>query len=293
MGRADGRTARNLIILALVLGLLAASAIVIATKPTVLGLDLRGGTELVYQARPTPQSPRSRPRRSTARSRSSASAPTRSASPSPRSRGSARTEIQVGLPNVQNAAAGDQADRDDRAALLLRLRGATSSRRRTERPEGSRRRPRTRTPTSTPSPTSTTRSSSPRSESRSASTTSARRTGPPTTCSTASPTSSLAGPAEKQKDLFLNFPNGKQPPGTDDPLGPAGDGRRPGGVAATRHALPEPERDLATPAVRASRTARRSPATTSPTRSRTSTRRPTSRTSPSTSPTQGGRRSRT
>ena len=42
-----------------------------------------------------------------------------------------------------------------------------------------------------------------------------------------------------------------------------------------------------------SRTARRSPATTSPTPSRTSTRRPTSPTSPSTSPTQGRRRSRT
>jgi SecD/SecF fusion protein len=52
-----GGRRRNLLILALVLGLLAASAIVIATKPTVLGLDLRGGTQLVYQARPTPQTP--------------------------------------------------------------------------------------------------------------------------------------------------------------------------------------------------------------------------------------------
>ncbi len=53
-----GGRRRNLLIIALVLGLLAASAIVIAKKPTVLGLDLRGGTQLVYQARPTPQTPR-------------------------------------------------------------------------------------------------------------------------------------------------------------------------------------------------------------------------------------------
>ncbi len=51
------RRRRNLFILLVILGLTAASAIVIATKPTVLGLDLRGGTQLVYQGRPTPQTP--------------------------------------------------------------------------------------------------------------------------------------------------------------------------------------------------------------------------------------------
>jgi SecD/SecF fusion protein len=48
---------RNLFILLLVAGLLAGSLAVIATKPTKLGLDLRGGVELVYQAEPTPQQP--------------------------------------------------------------------------------------------------------------------------------------------------------------------------------------------------------------------------------------------
>jgi SecD/SecF fusion protein len=48
---------RNLFILLLVAGLLAGSLVVIATKPTKLGLDLRGGVELVYQAEPTPQQP--------------------------------------------------------------------------------------------------------------------------------------------------------------------------------------------------------------------------------------------
>ena len=52
-----GSRRRNLLILALVVGLTAASAIAISQRPTVLGLDLSGGTELVYEARPTVQNP--------------------------------------------------------------------------------------------------------------------------------------------------------------------------------------------------------------------------------------------
>ncbi|MBO0768611.1 MAG: protein translocase subunit SecD [Solirubrobacterales bacterium] len=48
---------RNVLILLVVAGLIAASAVVIALRPTVLGLDLKGGVELVYQATPTPQQP--------------------------------------------------------------------------------------------------------------------------------------------------------------------------------------------------------------------------------------------
>ncbi len=48
---------RNGFILLLVVGLLIASGVVIATTPTRLGLDLKGGVELVYQAKPTPQQP--------------------------------------------------------------------------------------------------------------------------------------------------------------------------------------------------------------------------------------------
>jgi SecD/SecF fusion protein len=47
---------RNLFVLLLVAGLLVASAVVIATKPTRLGLDLKGGVSLIYQAKPTKQS---------------------------------------------------------------------------------------------------------------------------------------------------------------------------------------------------------------------------------------------
>src|SRR4051794_18947845 len=47
---------RNLLVLLLVFGLLAGSLFVIATKSTRLGLDLRGGVSLIYQAKPTKQS---------------------------------------------------------------------------------------------------------------------------------------------------------------------------------------------------------------------------------------------
>jgi SecD/SecF fusion protein len=48
---------RNIFILLTVAGLLAASLVVIFTKPTRLGLDLQGGVQLVYEARPTKQQP--------------------------------------------------------------------------------------------------------------------------------------------------------------------------------------------------------------------------------------------
>src|ERR671922_2301463 len=47
---------RNLFVILLMAGLLAASAVAILVKETRLGLDLKGGVELVYQGEPTPQS---------------------------------------------------------------------------------------------------------------------------------------------------------------------------------------------------------------------------------------------
>ena len=52
-----GSRRRSLIVLVLVLALMAGSAWVIADKPTRQGLDLQGGTELVYEARGTPAVP--------------------------------------------------------------------------------------------------------------------------------------------------------------------------------------------------------------------------------------------
>jgi SecD/SecF fusion protein len=48
---------RNVLILVAVLGLFAAAAWAVATKPTRLGLDLQGGVQLVYEAQPTAQVP--------------------------------------------------------------------------------------------------------------------------------------------------------------------------------------------------------------------------------------------
>ena len=52
-----GSRRRSLIVIGLVAVLLGLSGWVIAGKPTVQGLDLQGGTELVYQARGTPANP--------------------------------------------------------------------------------------------------------------------------------------------------------------------------------------------------------------------------------------------
>jgi SecD/SecF fusion protein len=52
-----GKRRRNFFVLLFVLGLIAVSGLVIASKPTRLGLDLKGGVQLVLQGRPTPQQP--------------------------------------------------------------------------------------------------------------------------------------------------------------------------------------------------------------------------------------------
>src|SRR3954454_1851604 len=98
-----GSRRRNLFIVLLVLALLAASAIVIATKPTVLGLDLKGGTQLVYDARPTPRTPEVTP---DAIDRAINIIRTRTDKfgvSEPEISRVGATGIQVGLPNVQNA----------------------------------------------------------------------------------------------------------------------------------------------------------------------------------------------
>src|SRR5215208_1604902 len=98
-----GSRRRNLFIVLLVLALLTASAIVIATKPTVLGLDLKGGTQLVYEARPTPQTPDVN---ASAIDRAINIIRTRTDKfgvSEPEISRVGATGIQVGLPNVQNA----------------------------------------------------------------------------------------------------------------------------------------------------------------------------------------------
>jgi len=52
-----GKRRKHVFVLLFVLGLIAVSGIVIASKETKLGLDLKGGVQLVLQGRPTPQQP--------------------------------------------------------------------------------------------------------------------------------------------------------------------------------------------------------------------------------------------
>ena len=48
---------RSLLILLAVVALMVGAAAAVATKSTKLGLDLQGGVQLIYQAKPTPQQP--------------------------------------------------------------------------------------------------------------------------------------------------------------------------------------------------------------------------------------------
>ncbi len=94
---------RNLSILALVVVLLGAAIAVILTKPTKLGLDLKGGIELVYQGRPTPQVPEVTQQAlddavETIRKRTDALGVSE-----PEIQRSGRDQISIGLPDVQNA----------------------------------------------------------------------------------------------------------------------------------------------------------------------------------------------
>ncbi len=94
---------RNLSIIGLVLVMLAASAYVITNKATVLGLDLRGGVELVYEGRPTPQVPTVTPQAiddaiETIRKRTDALGVSE-----PEIQRAGADQISIGLPDVDNA----------------------------------------------------------------------------------------------------------------------------------------------------------------------------------------------
>src|SRR5215216_3864343 len=94
---------RNFSILGIVVVLLAAAAFVIEDKSTKLGLDLKGGIELVYQGQPTPQVPTVTPQAlddalETIRKRTDALGVSE-----PEIQRSGRDQISIGLPDVQNA----------------------------------------------------------------------------------------------------------------------------------------------------------------------------------------------
>jgi SecD/SecF fusion protein len=93
---------RNGLILLLVAGLLAASLLVIAVKPTRLGLDLKGGVELVYQGEPTQQVPTVTPEALDRALDIIRSRVDQLGVGEPEIQRSGKDQISVGLPDVQN-----------------------------------------------------------------------------------------------------------------------------------------------------------------------------------------------
>src|SRR5271170_3082442 len=93
---------RNALVLLIVAGLVAGSLAAIFAKKTLLGLELKGGVELVYQARPTAQS------KVTSESLERAINIMRKrvdqlGVAQPEIQSSGEDQIDVGLPDVQNA----------------------------------------------------------------------------------------------------------------------------------------------------------------------------------------------
>src|SRR6476661_4502107 len=95
---------RNFFILGLVGLLLAASLVVIATKKTRLGLDLKGGVELVYQAKPTPAQPKVTQEAIDRSIEIMRERVDQLGVSEPEIQRSGRDQIAVGLPDVKNAA---------------------------------------------------------------------------------------------------------------------------------------------------------------------------------------------
>src|SRR5215212_8541532 len=104
---------RNLFIILLVIGLVIASLFVIVpgspiSKPTRLGLDLKGGVELVYEGRPTPKVPKVTPQAiddalETIRKRTDALGVSY-----PEIQRAGANQISIGLPAVENAERAEQ-----------------------------------------------------------------------------------------------------------------------------------------------------------------------------------------
>src|SRR4051812_44517709 len=104
---------RNSLIILLVVGLLIVSLLVIIpgsplSKQTRLGLDLKGGVELIYEGRPTPKVPKVTPQAisdaiETIRKRTDALGVSE-----PEIQRAGANQISIGLPAVKNAARAEQ-----------------------------------------------------------------------------------------------------------------------------------------------------------------------------------------
>ncbi|HYV15282.1 MAG TPA: protein translocase subunit SecD [Conexibacter sp.] len=99
---------RNGLILLLVLGLLLASAVVMTQRPTRLGLDLKGGVELVYQGEPTQQVPKITPEALDRAVDIIRERVDQLGVGEPEIQRAGSNQISVGLPSVQNIARAKQ-----------------------------------------------------------------------------------------------------------------------------------------------------------------------------------------
>ncbi len=280
---------RNLFVLLLVAGLLAGSIFVIATQTTRLGLDLKGGVSLIYQAKPTKQTQvTGEADRPHARHHAQARRPAR------RRRAG---DPALGLRPDRRLAArrperrrGGAAGRHDRAAVLLRL-GAERPRPRLQAgPDGPERHRRPGRGRAARGSLSQLRRGHPRVQLPRAQLRPSRPRTASTTSSTRRPSGSSRAPARRRRGPQPGDPE-RAHQARPQPEGRRGQARhdhRPRGVAGRLQAEPTAGTSCAT--------SPRSAATTSGTRSRPSTTAPAAaaaRSSPSSSPTAGAPSGRT
>ena len=98
-----GNRRRNLFVILFVIALTTASVYVVATKDTKLGLDLSGGTRLIYQGEPTPQNPEVEPSDVDQSVEIIRERTDKLGVSEPEISRIGTEQIQVDLPNVQNA----------------------------------------------------------------------------------------------------------------------------------------------------------------------------------------------
>src|SRR3954466_13961729 len=104
---------RNVFVLALVSALLLLAALVLIpgaplSKKTQLGLDLRGGVELIYQAEPTPQVPKVTAQAVSDAINTIRKRKKRLGVSECKVQQEGRDQVDVGLPGVKNAARAEQ-----------------------------------------------------------------------------------------------------------------------------------------------------------------------------------------
>jgi SecD/SecF fusion protein len=208
-----GTRRRNVFIIGLVLALLVLSGLVIATKSTVLGLDLKGGTQLVYEARGTPEVPNP-----TGTDIDRAISILRSridkfGVSEPEISRVGATGIQVGLPNVQNAQQAIQLVGKTAQLYFFDLEANIVPPPKKGLPQNPAE-PGTTTPIppeayTLPDLWSAVQFASKRKPQEGGTT-----NGPTFYLFDKKSHKLLGGPAEKKKDLFVTFTNEKQPPGS-------------------------------------------------------------------------------